>query len=242
MEVLQNSDGNSLNEFIVTKNNFDKDKILEGSILLFDKPYTWSSFKLVKKVKYITKAKRVGHAGTLDPLASGLLIIATGKCTKLIEQIQNQKKTYTGTITFGAITDSYDLEKPLIGNYAYDNISDSDLLKATQKFIGEIEQIPPAFSAIKVNGARAYKLARQGVEPQLKSRIITIEEIKIENNLPNIPFKIICSKGTYIRSIAHRFGEVLNSGSHLTSLRREAIGNFSVEDAFKIEEFIEFYK
>lgn len=239
MENSVNSDSieTPLSDFLMTASNFDPEKLKTGSILLFDKPLHWSSFKLVKKVKYVTKAARVGHAGTLDPLATGLLIICTGKCTKMIEQIQNQAKAYTGTITFGHTTPSYDLETEYDEHFDYNNISESDLLKATQYFTGDVTQTPPAFSAVKINGTRAYKFARQGVEIEIKKRVISISEFKISGDLPNIHFEVGCSKGTYIRSLANDFGKHLNSGSHLSALRRTKIGDYHINDAFNIEEF-----
>ncbi|MES2617558.1 MAG: tRNA pseudouridine(55) synthase TruB [Bacteroidota bacterium] len=226
-----------LTDYLITKDNFNREQFQEGSVLLFDKPLHWSSFKLVKKVKYLTKAARVGHAGTLDPLATGMLIICTGKCTKMIEQIQNQAKVYTGTITFGNTTPSYDLESEFDQSFDFAHITDADIVKAAQFFTGEVEQVPPAFSAIKINGTRAYKLARQGVEVEIKKRTITVDYFKVSGSLPNIDFEIGCSKGTYIRTMANDFGKHLNSGSHLSALKRTKIGDFDISDAFNIEEF-----
>ena len=240
MEVLaNNSSVINLEEYIINKANFNIEKIKEGSILLFDKPLGWSSFKLVKKVKFLTKANRVGHAGTLDPLATGLLIIATGKCTKMIELVQNQYKVYTGCITFGNTTASYDLESDLEGNFDYSQISKTNLEQAVHHFTGIVAQTPPAFSAIKINGTRAYKMARQGIKPEIKSRNITIHHFNIEGTLPNINFEVKCSKGTYIRTLANDFGKYLNSGSHLSALCRTQIGEFKLSDAFSIEDFSE---
>lgn len=238
MEVLSsNNIPVELTDYLITKDNFSIEKIKEGAILLFDKPLGWSSFKLVKKVKYLTKANRVGHAGTLDPLATGLLIIATGKCTKMIELIQNQYKVYTGTIAFGAITASYDLESPLEGNFDYTHISENDINQAVLNFTGIVEQTPPAFSAIKINGTRAYVMARQGIEPEIKSRNIIIHSFRIEGTFPNLNFEVKCAKGTYIRTLANDFGKYLNSGSHLSALKRTQIGDFNIKDAFEIEDF-----
>lgn len=227
----------TLADYLVTAKNFDLDKIKTGSVLLFDKPLHWSSFKLVKKVKYVTKAARVGHAGTLDPLATGLLIVCTGKCTKMIEQIQNQSKRYTGTISFGNTTPSYDLETAFDASFDYHDITMEDLSSAVNHFTGEVQQVPPVYSAIKVNGTRAYKFARQGVEVEIKKRTITIDEFVITGELPEINFEVKCSKGTYIRTLADDFGRHLKSGSHLSSLRRTKIGDYDVKDAFNIEEF-----
>lgn len=227
----------SLSDFLMTPHNFDPEKLKTGSILLFDKPLHWSSFKLVKKVKYVSKAARVGHAGTLDPLATGLLIICTGKCTKMIEQIQNQAKAYTGTITFGNTTPSYDLETEFDASFDYSHLNEEDLNKATQYFTGDITQVPPAFSAVKINGTRAYKFARQGVEVEIKKRIISISKFNISGQLPHIHFEVGCSKGTYIRTLANDFGLHLKSGSHLSALRRTKIGDYHIEDAFSIEDF-----
>lgn len=226
-----------LGDYLMTPQNFDAEKLKTGSILLFDKPLHWSSFKLVKKVKYVTKAARVGHAGTLDPLATGLLIICTGKCTKMIEQIQNQPKAYTGTITFGHTTPSYDLETEFDASYDYQHLNIEDIQKAAQYFTGDVTQTPPVFSAVKVNGTRAYKFARQGVEVEIKKRVIAITEFKVTGQLPAIDFEVACSKGTYIRSLANDFGLHLKSGSHLSALRRTKIGDYHINDAFNIEDF-----
>lgn len=240
MENSVKSDNSiELKDFLITKSNFDKARLMEGSVLLFDKPLHWSSFKLVKKIKYFSKAARVGHAGTLDPLATGLLIICTGKCTRMIESIQNQAKEYTGSIAFGHTTPSYDLETLFDGDYAYNHITDEAIQAAAKHFTGSVEQVPPAFSAVKINGTRAYKFARQGKEVEIKKRTIQVDYFDIEGTLPDIHFTIGCSKGTYIRTMAHDFGKYLNSGSHLSALRRTKIGDFSVNDAFTVEEFQE---
>ncbi len=228
-----------LEHYLITKNNFDLNKIKEASILLFDKPFEWTSFKLVKKIKYLTKANRVGHAGTLDPLATGLLIIATGKCTKLIEQIQHLPKVYSGTITMGNTTPSYDLETDFDQHFDYSNLTDKQIQETSQSFVGESLQTPPIYSAVKVNGTRAYKMARQGETPEIKSKSIVIDYFKLKNELPNLHFEIKCSKGTYIRTIAHEFGKRLDNGSHLSSLKRESIGSFNVNNAFDVKEFEE---
>ena len=193
----------------------------KGEILLIDKPYGWSSFQAVKKVKWLLKAKKVGHAGTLDPLATGLLILCTEKRTKEIESIQGQEKEYTGTITVGATTPSYDMETEPNQTFPFEHITSELINETLPKFIGDISQIPPLFSAIKVDGKRAYTMARQGSDHELKSRIINIREFEITRiELPEIDFRVCCSKGTYIRSLAFDFGKALGSGGYLSALRR----------------------
>lgn len=204
----------------------------KGEIILIDKPLGWTSFQAVKKVKWLIKAKKVGHAGTLDPLATGLLILCTEKKTKEIESIQAQEKEYTGTITLGATTPSYDLETEPNEFFPTSHIT-PELVQATLgKFIGEISQIPPLFSAIKVDGKRAYTMARSGSDHELKPRTIHIREFEITRfEIPEIDFRVCCSKGTYIRSLAFDFGKALGSGGYLSALRRTKIGAFSVENA-----------
>jgi tRNA pseudouridine55 synthase len=203
----------------------------QGEILLIDKPYGWTSFQAVKKVKWLLKAKKVGHAGTLDPLATGLLILCTEKKTKDIESIQAQEKEYTGTITVGATTPSYDMETEPNEHFPFEHITQELIEKTLPHFIGDITQIPPLFSAIKVDGKRAYTLARQGSDHELKSRVIHIREFEITRlELPEIDFRVSCSKGTYIRSLAFDFGKALGSGAYLSKLRRTKIGNYSVLD------------
>ncbi len=215
---------------------------LEGDVLVFDKPYKCTSFDLVSKVKkmirreYETKIK-VGHAGTLDPLATGVLIICIGSFTKKIDSYQALEKEYTGTLLLGATTPSFDLEKPVDETFPYLHITEEMVRLATKSFIGEIQQIPPQFSAIRIDGKRAFDFARKGEEVDIKSRTITIREFEITRlSLPEIDFRIVCSKGTYIRSIARDFGYALKSGAHLTALRRTRIGEFRVEDAIKVIE------
>ncbi|MEC4004074.1 tRNA pseudouridine(55) synthase TruB [Flavobacterium sp. SUN052] len=218
---------------------------LEGQIILIDKPLTWSSFQAVNKLKYILKRKydlpkkfKIGHAGTLDPLATGLLIICTGKFTKKITEIQAQAKEYTGTITVGATTPSYDLETEVDATFPTEHITEALILETTKQFLGEINQKPPVFSAIKKDGKRLYELARAGEEVEIAFRKTTIYEFEITRiALPEIDFRIACSKGTYIRSIAFDFGNALQSGGHLTKLRRTKIGNYSVEDGVSPEKF-----
>jgi len=212
---------------------------LEGDVLVFDKPYQCTSFDLVNKVKkiirreYETKVK-VGHAGTLDPLATGVLIICIGSYTKKIDSYQALEKEYTGTLLLGATTPSFDLEKPVDETFPYLHISEEMAHLASKSFLGEIQQIPPQYSAIRIDGKRAFDFARKGEEVEINSRTITIREFEITRfSLPEIDFRIVCSKGTYIRSIARDFGLALKSGAHLTALRRTRIGDFRVDDAIK---------
>ncbi len=226
--------------------NFDFQK---GELILIDKPYTWTSFDVVKSVKgqarRITGIKRikVGHAGTLDPLATGLLLICTGKKTKEIEGFQAQEKEYTGTIYLGATTPCFDLEQEVDKRFDISEISEDQVRKTTAQFLGEIEQTPPIFSAIKIDGKRAYEYARNNEEVKIKSKKISIYEFELTRvELPEIDFRIRCSKGTYIRSIARDFGLALNNGAHLTALRRTKIGDFKVENAMSPAEFKELVK
>jgi len=216
----------------------------EGQILLFDKPLNWTSFQLVNKVRWLIRKScnikkiKVGHAGTLDPLATGLLVICTGKFTKRIEELQGQEKEYTGTFTLGATTPSYDLETEVDQTFSIDHISEDDINKATSQFMGEIEQVPPVFSALKKDGKRLYEYARNGEEVEVKSRKVTIAEFEITKiRLPEVDFRVVCSKGTYIRSLANDFGKALHSGGHLSVLRRTRIGDFKVEDSLDLEAF-----
>jgi tRNA pseudouridine55 synthase len=221
------------------------DDFLNGQILLIDKPLTWSSFQAVNKLKYILKRNfdlpkkfKIGHAGTLDPLASGLLIICTGKFTKKITEIQAQPKEYTGTFFIGATTPSYDLETEIDQTYPITHIDDAIIHQTVVQFLGEIDQKPPVFSAIKKDGVRLYEHARAGVEVEITSRKTTIYEFEITRiAMPEIGFRVVCSKGTYIRSLAYDFGKAMQSGSHLTALRRTKIGDYKVENAITPEEF-----
>ncbi|GGC83540.1 tRNA pseudouridine synthase B [Flavobacterium lutivivi] len=216
-----------------------------GQILLIDKPLTWSSFQAVNKLKYVLKRKynlpkkfKIGHAGTLDPLATGLLIICTGKFTKKILEIQSQTKEYTGTITIGATTPSYDLETEIDATFPINHIDDALIHQTASGFIGEIDQKPPVFSAIKKDGKRLYEHARAGEQVEIQSRKTTIYEFEITRiALPEIDFRVQCSKGTYIRSLAYDFGIALKSGAHLSTLRRTKIGDFSVENSITPEVF-----
>lgn len=224
--------------------NLSKEDFESGVVLLINKEINWTSFDVVKKIKNLLKEKfsfkkiKVGHAGTLDPLATGLLVICTGKATKMISEIQNQKKEYTGELTMGATTPSYDLETEIDNKYDISNISESDISSKTKLFIGEVFQKPPIFSAIKVKGERLYEKARRGEKINIKKRKITIYNFKLTKILlPKIHFIIECSKGTYIRSIAHDFGKSLNNGAHLSKLVRTKIGEFDLKDAKSIIEF-----
>ena len=217
---------------------------LHGKILTFNKPLGWSSFDLVKKIRNLLKIKykfkklKVGHAGTLDPLATGLMIICTGKFTKKISQIQDQEKTYIADILFGATTPSFDLETEIDNFFDTKSISLEKINEALQEFKGEIEQVPPIYSAIKIDGERLYKKARRGESLIIKSRKVKINAIKIiKAELPRIKLEINCSKGTYIRSIAHDLGKKLNNGAHLTSLVRTSIGKFNLASSLSIEDF-----
>jgi tRNA pseudouridine55 synthase len=221
------------------------EEILDGKVLLIDKPLTWSSFQAVNKLKYILKRKydlpkkfKIGHAGTLDPLATGLLIICTGKFTKKITEIQAQIKEYTGTIVLGATTPSYDLETEVDATFPTAHITEALILETTHKFLGEIDQKPPVFSAIKKDGKRLYEHARAGEEVEIQSRKTTIYEFEITRiQLPEVDFRVQCSKGTYIRSLAYDFGLALQSGGHLSVLRRTKIGDYSVENAILPDDF-----
>ncbi|GLU43529.1 tRNA pseudouridine(55) synthase TruB [Allomuricauda sp. NBRC 101325] len=215
-----------------------KEDFLEGQILLIDKPLEWSSFQAVNALKWAIRKKfqlkkiKIGHAGTLDPLATGLLIICTGKFTKKIPELQGQVKEYTGTITLGATRPSYDMETEINATFPTGHITDEAIQTATEQFLGEIDQVPPVFSALKKDGKRLYELAREGKEVEIKSRKIEISEFEITRiELPELDFRVVCSKGTYIRSLAHDFGKALGSGAYLSALRRTKIGDFNVNNA-----------
>ena len=203
-----------------------------GAVLLIDKPLNWTSFDVVKKIRSSGKFKKVGHAGTLDPLATGLLILCMGKMTKQIEKFQAQKKEYTGTFTLGKTTPSYDIETEFDAEYPTEHITEELIMEAVNNLTGHIEQVPPIYSAVKVNGRRAYDAARKGEYIKLKVRTVEINTFEVDqSNFPTIGFRIVCSKGTYIRSMASDFGKLLQSGAHLSSLRRTKIGDFDVNDA-----------
>jgi len=216
----------------------------EGALLLFDKPYEWTSFDMVNKVRkricsYLgVKKLKVGHAGTLDPLATGLLIICTGKATKTIDSYQAKEKEYVATLKLGATTPSFDLETEIDKTFPTEHIDRALIDKELLNFVGELDQIPPAFSAVKVKGKRAYELAREGKTPELKPKKLVIKEIEVVDfKNDELVLRIVCSKGTYIRGLARDIGYALKSGSHLTTLRRTRIGKYSVENTLSLEEF-----
>jgi len=217
------------------KKNFE-----DGKVILIDKPLHWTSFDVVRKIRNSIKIKKVGHAGTLDPLATGLLIVCTGKYTKKINEYMAQRKEYTGTFTLGATTPTYDKESTPENFKDYNDITSEQLSIAAQKFIGEIQQLPPIYSAIKKDGVALYELARRGEEVELKARTIYINEFEITNvTLPMVSFRVLCGTGTYIRSLAHDMGTVLGCGAYLSELRRTKIGDYKVTDAVTMEGFIE---
>ena len=216
----------------------------EGEVLYFDKPLTWTSFAVVNKVRYHlcrklgVKKLKVGHAGTLDPLATGVMVLCTGKATKRIEELQAHTKEYVATLMLGATTPSYDLEKEIDATYPTEHITRELVEEVLKKFIGSIEQVPPAFSACMVDGKRAYDLARKGEEVQLKAKTLVIDEIELlECNLPVIKIRVVCSKGTYIRALARDIGEALQSGAHLTGLIRTRVGEVRLEDCMQVDAF-----
>ncbi|WP_282041476.1 tRNA pseudouridine(55) synthase TruB [Winogradskyella flava] len=217
----------------------------DGQVLLLDKPLHWTSFQAVNKLRWAIRKSfsikkiKVGHAGTLDPLATGLLVICTGKMTKQINTFQGQEKEYTGTFVLGSTTPSYDLETEIDATFPTDHITKDLIHQTTNQFVGKIEQLPPVFSAIKKDGKRLYEFARAGEAVEIKSREVEISEFEItEIKGLELKFKVVCSKGTYIRSLAHDFGKALNSGAHLSELRRTRIGEFRVKDALSPEDFI----
>ncbi len=223
----------------VNNNNIDQ----EARVILIDKPLNWTSFDVVKKLKFALKIKKIGHAGTLDPLATGLLILCTGKMTKSIESFQAQKKEYTGDFTLGYTTASYDLETEPEFKKEISGITMEDCIEAAKSFTGEITQTPPIYSAVKKDGKRAYDMARAGEKFELKSRQVQIDAFEITDfSPPKVTFRIVCSKGTYIRSMANDFGEKLNTGAYLSSLRRTKIGDFAIEDADNLMELVEKHK
>ena len=208
-------------------------------VLLINKPLHWTSFDVVKKLRYQLKIKKIGHAGTLDPLASGLLILCTGKFTKQIDSYQQQEKEYTGTFVLGQTTPSHDLETLPTPSVSISHLTNSQLELCRQKFLGTISQIPPMHSAIKVEGQRAYELARKGESRELKSREVLISEFEWKVEMPNINFRVVCTKGTYIRSLARDIGNELGVGAYRSSLCRTRIGNFKLEDAETIKQVVE---
>jgi tRNA pseudouridine55 synthase len=220
---------------------FPKFDFTQGEVLLLNKPYNWTSFDVVGKLRNSFKPLKlkVGHAGTLDPLATGLLIICTGKLTKQIDSFQAEEKEYTGTFTLGATTPSYDLETEVDATFDISQLTDEIILNNVEHFTGDLDQYPPAHSAIKVDGERLYLKARRGETVELKTRKVTINEFEITRiELPEVDFRVVCSKGTYIRSLAHDFGKSLNNGAYLSQLRRTKSGNFKIEDAYEIMELV----
>jgi len=224
--------------------DFNRDSFINGELLLINKPIGWTSFQVVNKIRWLIKSSfdikkiKVGHAGTLDPLAEGLLILCTGKLTKKIAEFQSAKKGYSGTFFIGATTPSFDLETPIESKCSIKNIDIEKLNLTSKKFLGKSQQTPPIYSAIKVNGKKLYDYARKGESVELKQREIYISKFKLANiNLPLVDFEIECSKGTYIRSIANDFGKELKVGSYLHKLIRTSIGDFKLENAIKIEDF-----
>lgn len=216
-----------------------------GQVLLIDKPLNWTSFQVVNKLRWVIrkayniKKIKVGHAGTLDPLATGLLVICTGKMTKQIHVYQGQIKEYTGIFVLGSTTPSFDLETEINKNYPTDHITNDLIHETTKQFIGDIEQFPPIFSAIKKDGKRLYEFARAGEDVEIKSRMVSISEFEITKiNGLEIGFRVVCSKGTYIRSLANDFGKAIQSGAHLSALRRTKIGDFHVDNAISVESFV----
>ena len=219
---------------------------LEGEILYIDKPLHWSSFDAVKRVRGIMarrlkiKKMKVGHAGTLDPLATGVMIVCTGRATKRIDELQAHTKEYVATIALGATTPSFDLETEIDATYSTEHITREMVEDVLKKFTGRIEQVPPAFSACKIDGKRAYKMARKGKEVELKAKILVIDEIELlEYSQQSIVVRVVCSKGTYIRALARDIGQALNSGGHLTALRRTRVGDVKVEDCLTVDQAVE---
>ncbi|WP_374755196.1 tRNA pseudouridine(55) synthase TruB [Dyadobacter jejuensis] len=212
----------------------------EGEVILIDKPLTWTSFDVANKLKRACKFKKIGHAGTLDPLATGLLILCTGKKTKQIDQYQAQEKEYTGTLILGKTTPSIDLETEFDAEFPTEHIDQALMDEARAKLTGQIEQTPPIFSAVKVDGERLYKKARRGETAEIKKRVVTISTFEIDTtDFPAIHFRIVCTKGTYIRSMVRDFGTLVGSGAYLAALRRTRIGDFSVEQATDLTAFIQ---
>jgi tRNA pseudouridine55 synthase len=212
----------------------------EGEVILIDKPIGWTSFDVVNKLRFAIKVKKIGHAGTLDPLATGLLVLCTGKLTKKIDEYQAEKKEYIGTFTLGKTTPSYDSETEPDAEFETNHIKLDLIQEAAKKFVGQISQIPPMYSAIKIDGKRMYDLARKGKTVDIPSREVFIELFEITNvNLPEVMFRVVCSKGTYIRTLANDFGKALDAGAYLSSLRRTKIGSFSVENAYTVTDFVE---
>jgi tRNA pseudouridine55 synthase len=215
---------------------YSRNSFEQGQVLLINKPLGWTSFEVVRTIRNMVKIKKVGHAGTLDPLATGLLILCTGKFTKRINEFMAQEKEYTGTITLGSVTPTYDLESKPQDNKEYSHITVQQILEATKKFTGEIMQVPPAHSAIKKDGIRMYERARKGIDVVLEPRRVIIKEFEIVSvSMPVVHFRVVCSTGTYIRSLAFDFGKELGCGGHLSSLCRTRIGSFSLDQSLTME-------
>lgn len=221
---------------------------IEGEILAFDKPYRWTSFDVVGRVRWAlchtlgVKKLKVGHTGTLDPLATGVVEVCTGRKTKLIDELQNHIKEYVATLQLGATTPSFDLEREIDATYPTEHITRELIDEVIPHFLGEQWQVPPAFSAVKVDGRRAYKLARQGETPELKAKLLVIDEIEVlrfDAKSMQLEIRVVCSKGTYIRALARDIGQALNTGAHLIALRRTRIGDTRVENCLQVEDFIQ---
>jgi len=220
----------------------NKEKFIEGEVILINKAYTWTSFDVVKKIRSFIGVKKVGHAGTLDPLATGLLIVCTGKKTKEIHKYQNLPKEYTGQICLGATRPSHDKETEIDKTFSLDEISEAKILETASTFSGKIEQVPPSFSAIRKGGKRLYEFARQGQKVETEPRLVEIFEFHITDiSIPLVSFRLKCSKGFYVRSLARDFGQALGCGAYLDTLERTAIGEFHLESALSIEDFINEY-
>lgn len=215
-----------------------QEELIEGAVILIDKPLTWTSFDAINKIKRLMKAK-IGHCGTLDPLATGLLICCTGKMTKRITEYQKQEKEYTGIIHLGAITPTYDLESKPEQEQPFEHLTETEIAEATKAFTGNIKQTPPIHSAVQKDGKRAYELARAGIEIKLEPRDVVIKTFEITKiALPEVHFRVVCSTGTYIRSLANDFGAVLGCGGYLQALRRTKIGDYNVDDAMTVEQWV----
>lgn len=228
-----------------SKTEFPDFNFPEGELLLINKPYEWTSFDVVGKIRNTLKPLKlkVGHAGTLDPLATGLLIVCTGKLTKQIDTFQAEEKEYTGTLILGATTPSFDMETEVDSKFDISGITEAEIYNATKPFIGDISQYPPAHSAVKVNGERLYVKARLGEEVELKKRFVSVPEFEITRiALPEIDFRIVCSKGTYIRSLVSDFGKALNNGAYLSKLTRTRNGNFLLSNAFELKDLIAYLR
>lgn len=222
---------------------------ISGEILVIDKPYRWTSFDAVKRLRGAVQRRlnvkrfKVGHAGTLDPLATGVLLVCTGRATKRIAELQEGMKEYVAEITFGATTPSYDLEKEIDATYPWEHITPELIAETLPKFQGHVMQVPPVFSAVKVDGKRAYNYARKGKEVEIKAKPLEIKELEVLNwEAPKLTLRVLCSKGTYIRALARDLGEAMNSGAHLTALRRTRVGDYTIDDAMSLDQALELIK